>query len=122
MEKPKSSNRLSCGSGVAVSVGVGVVYIIAKVGVATGRLVAVGDGIAVATEGDMVGVLVGAGVISLASGCGVAVGAIGASGLFEQAVVPVAIIDRIRTTSNREATLFPELKDRKFIWACSSLP
>ena len=123
MEKPKSSNRLSCGSGVAVSVGVGVVCIIAKVGVGAGILVDIGEGIMVAVGGGMVGMSVGEGVTSgvffppgsAAICCGVLVGEVGTSGSFEQAAVPVTITDRISAISSRDGVLFPALKDRRFI-------
>ena len=127
MEKPKSSNRFSCGSGVAVSIGVGVavsvgvVCTIAKVGVGAGILVGVGVNVGVGVG--VVGMSVGEGVASVvffppcsaAICCGVLVGEVGTSGSFEQAAVPVTITDRISAISSRDGVLFPALKDRRFI-------
>ena len=138
MEKPKSSNRLSCGSGVAVSVGV--VIIIAKVGVGAGILVNVGEGIIVAVgigDGVAVGtvVAVGAGVceaVVVERIVGVAnitvdfvdegVGGVDTSVSSEQAAVPVTIADRISAISSRDVIFCPALKDKRFIWACSGFP
>lgn len=123
IEKRNWSKRLSCGSGVAVYVAVGIASVIAEIGSGVGLLAGVGEGIAVVVATEVFEVSAGVGITSIifvvslsaVTFCGeVAVGG-GISGSSEQPKIPVMTADRISMPINLRRVLVCILKCRRFI-------